>query len=420
MALCVNSNTTMAKERVHKIIARLGLASRRTAEEWIQEGLVSINGKVASIGDQADLAEDAIKVRGKLLRQTDEKSRVYFAYHKPRGFISTMGDDPQKRPSISQHLTTLKARVFPVGRLEFNQEGLLLLTNDGDFADRLRRSVDVVRVFKIKVDREPTPAEISRLEKGGRVEGRLIKPYSVKLVDRFAKKSMIEVAVQGMGAIDIKTLISHKGFKVDRVILVAIGQVGLGDLEPGAFRTLKKSQIDTILEKPELGLKRVDAKEGLALHQVAPSEDESEELPHSRMQHIPRAPRPGFERSSSSDRPARSWRNDAEPAERTQSFVISSDRRSPSREDSRRPPPFRGRRDDNKDYRAPREGGRPEERRPAKRFESKRSSAAPKVRLSFGGDSRSDSRGPRSDSRGPRSDSRSGGGFRGSQKRSRR
>ena len=413
----------MAKERVHKIIARLGLASRRRAEEWIMEGLVSINGKIAKVGDQADLQEDAIKVRGKLLKQTDEKSRVYFAYHKPKGYISTMGEDPQGRPSISEHLKHLKARVFAVGRLEFNQEGLLLLTDDGDFADQLRRSTDVVRVFRIKLDREPTPQDVTRLEKGGRVEGRLIQPYSVKLTERFTKKSMVELAIQGMGAIDIKTFMSHKGFRVDRVILAAIGQVTLGELKPGELRPLKKTQIDAILEKPELGLKRVDGKEGLFIHEPRVKDEEKEvreEFPRGREREPTRMPdhkpRPNFRKEFGAE------------SEKTQSFVISS-------EGKERAPRF------DRGARPARDGARP----PRKSFESKRSTAGgPKVKLTFagGGDSRDsrgpsrsfgrdsrgpsrDSRGPsRGDSRGPRSDTRgdSGarGGFRGSPKRSRR
>src|ERR1700735_429375 len=113
----------MAKERVQKILARAGLASRRKAEELIIEGVVTINGKIAVLGDQAEWGEDSIKVRGKLLHSTE--APIYLSFYKPKGVISMFGD-PEGRPSLEGYLGSIHKRLFPVGRLDFNSEGLLL------------------------------------------------------------------------------------------------------------------------------------------------------------------------------------------------------------------------------------------------------------------------------------------------------
>src|SRR4051812_35258736 len=112
----------MANERVQKILAQAGIASRRKAEEMITDGLVTINGKLAKLGDKADLTADAIKVKGKLLRSNAKEAHVYYAFYKPRGVISMMAD-PEGRPTLAEYLGKVHARVFPVGRLDFMSEG---------------------------------------------------------------------------------------------------------------------------------------------------------------------------------------------------------------------------------------------------------------------------------------------------------
>src|SRR5947209_7120382 len=119
----------MASERVQKVLAQAGIASRRKAEELISQGLVTINGKLAKLGDKAEFGKDAIKVKGKLLNSQAEPL-IYLAFNKPKGVISTL-TDPEGRSTLTDFLGKIKARVFPVGRLDFNSDGLLILTNDG-------------------------------------------------------------------------------------------------------------------------------------------------------------------------------------------------------------------------------------------------------------------------------------------------
>src|SRR4051812_37353961 len=134
----------MALERVQKILAQAGLASRRQAEQLIIEGVVTINGKVAKLGDKAELGKDSIKVRGKLLHAVE--SQVYYAFNKPRSVISLM-TDPESRAAISSYLGKMKQRLFPADRLEFNSEGLVLLTNDGAFVDKFQKDDNIPRIY---------------------------------------------------------------------------------------------------------------------------------------------------------------------------------------------------------------------------------------------------------------------------------
>jgi pseudouridine synthase len=248
----------MAKERVQKILARAGIASRRKAEELIVEGAVTINGKVAQLGDQAEWGQDAIKVNGKLLRSTE--APVYLSFYKPKGVISMFGD-PEGRPSLTEYLGTVRTRLFPVGRLDFNSEGLIVLTNDGDFAEKVQRRDDIIRVYHVKVKGHPNAEMLKRLERGAKVGHRMVKPESIKLTKEYTAKAQIEVVLLGAGAIDLKAFFELKGFLVERITRVAFGHLRLSGMRPGEFRHLKDTQAQAILEQPELGMKRQEHEE---------------------------------------------------------------------------------------------------------------------------------------------------------------
>ncbi|OFZ21086.1 MAG: hypothetical protein A2X94_07075, partial [Bdellovibrionales bacterium GWB1_55_8] len=218
----------MATERIQKILARVGIASRRAAEEIITEGLVTVNGRLAKLGDKADLNRDAIKVRGKLLQQPEEP--VYLAFHKPKGVISTVAPDPQGRPTLAGYISKVKARVFPIGKLHFNTEGLLLLTNDGHFTDEYQKRSDIPHVYHAKIKGHPDTAMIAALERGARVGRKLIKPNSVRATDELANKTKLEIVFLGSAALDVKSLLETKGFLLERLQRTAIGQVTLHGL----------------------------------------------------------------------------------------------------------------------------------------------------------------------------------------------
>jgi 23S rRNA pseudouridine2605 synthase len=249
----------MALERVQKILAKAGIASRRKAEELIEEGQVTINGKVAQLGDKAEWGKDAIKIKGKLLQYgATDQTPIYLAFYKPRGVISMLAD-PEGRPTLADYLTNLPTRVFPMGRLDFNSEGLLLLTNDGDMAEKIQKSDELPRVYQVKIRGHLDAAAIKQLEKGGKVEDRMIRPYSIRIADELASKSLVEIAVVGSGAQDIKAYFELKGFLIEKITRTAIGNITLRGLMPGQFKSLKDSQVQALIEQPELGIKAIEA-----------------------------------------------------------------------------------------------------------------------------------------------------------------
>lgn len=249
----------MATERVQKILAQAGIASRRKAEELIEAGLVTINGKTAKLGDKALRGKDAIKVQGKLLQQP--QSLVYVAFHKPKGVISALSDPMDGRPTLTDYLSKMKTRLFPVGRLDFMSEGLILLTNDGEFADQVQKRDDIPRVYSVKVKGHPSDEALANLAKGARVgedRKRLVKPYSIRVVQALESKSIVEVITLGSGVFDLKSLFAVKGFLVDKIVRTAIGHITLKALPPGHYRFLKSSQVQALLEQPELGMKKIE------------------------------------------------------------------------------------------------------------------------------------------------------------------
>jgi 23S rRNA pseudouridine2605 synthase len=245
----------MATERLQKILAKTGLASRRKAEELISEGNVTINGKVAKVGDKAELGKDAIKVKGKLIQGAEAK--VYLAFYKPKGVISMLVD-PENRPNLSDYLSKVHARVFPVGRLDFTSEGLIFLTNDGDFAEKLQKRDDIPRVYQVKLRGKMTDELIKRIERGAKIDHKVIRPHSVRLTREMESKSTIEIVMLGSGAVDIRAMLETKGFLVERIARTAIGHITLRGLEPGHYRLMKASQVEAIIEKPELGMVRLE------------------------------------------------------------------------------------------------------------------------------------------------------------------
>lgn len=247
----------MSKQRLQKLIAQAGLASRRQAEEWIREGLVSVNGRLAKLGDQADLSEDAIKVKGKLLRPVTAK--VHYAFNKPKGVISTLGTDPEGRTTLAPYLEKIKTRIFPVGKLEYNSEGMLLLTNDMELSKQIQSSTEILRTYRIKVKGHPDAKKLEGLQKGTKEEGKLIKPYSVKLHQHLKSKTFIDITFKGMKALNFKLLFERNHFLIERIVCVGIGHLSLEGIETGKLKALKPTQFEALVKQTYLGEKRVAA-----------------------------------------------------------------------------------------------------------------------------------------------------------------
>jgi pseudouridine synthase len=245
----------MALERVQKILARAGIASRRKAEELILEGSVTINGVTAKLGDQAEWGKDAIKVDGKLLTQTE--APIYLAFYKPKNVICAM-TDPQGRPALADYFTRVQARIYPIGKLDFESEGLVLLTNDGEIAQKIAKSKDLLQVYSIKVKGHPDADMLKRISRGMKTEkGHLVRPEVVRIDEKFENKSKVQVVMRGSAATELKTLLETRGFLFDRLVRTGIGQITLGELETGEYRRLEASQVRAIFEQPELGMRTI-------------------------------------------------------------------------------------------------------------------------------------------------------------------
>jgi len=267
----------MSQERIQKILAQAGIASRRKAEDLISQGLVTVNGKVAKLGDKATSGKDAIKVSGKLLRGAEEP--VYILFHKPKGVLSTM-EDPEGRATFKDFLGKIHARIFPVGRLDFNSEGAILLTNDGALAAALTKSPDLPRVYRVKVKGFIDDEKMKRLTRGGRVGEKFVKPHLVRLAETLTSKTHVDIVLLGSAAVDLKTYFETRGFLVERIVRMAIGHLTLHGLPPGHYRLLKQSQVDALTKQPELGLRvfEQDAKKAERLVSPPPEVDEDGEI----------------------------------------------------------------------------------------------------------------------------------------------
>ncbi len=245
----------MSTERIQKILAKAGISSRRKAEDLITQGDVTVNGVVAKLGDKAEFGKDAIKVSGKLIHAVEDP--VYYLLHKPRGMLSTLSD-PENRPVLTELLGRIKERLYPVGRLDFNSDGAILMTNDGATAELLQKRADIPRVYHVKVKGHPGPEAIARLEKGAKSGNKYLKPHSVRVLSPLQSKSEIEFVVLGSGVFDVRAYFEQKGLLVDRVTRHALGQLSIASMVPGQLRQLEKSQIDALLNQPELGLRQLE------------------------------------------------------------------------------------------------------------------------------------------------------------------
>jgi 23S rRNA pseudouridine2605 synthase len=234
-------------ERLQKILARAGLASRREAERWIVEGRVAVNGTIVSkLGSQADPTKDSIKVDGKRIKPA--AAPLYFAFHKPPGVLTTL-NDPQKRPDLTQFIEKLgsKQRVFPVGRLDYNSTGLLLLTNDGELARRLTHPrFGVKKVYRVKLSACPTEADLALLRKGIRLDDGLTAPARARVLEKLRKNAWVEIEMHEGRNREVRRIFEALGYFVEKLIRVRVGPISLGLLPPGELRRLSQSEIKAL------------------------------------------------------------------------------------------------------------------------------------------------------------------------------
>ncbi len=231
----------MPEERLQKLLAHAGIASRRKAEDLIIAGRVSVNGRtVTELGSKADLAVDQVKIDGQAI--SEPKNHLYVALHKPKNVISTV-HDPQGRETVMSFFKGMRERIYPVGRLDYASEGLLLLTNDGDFANRLLSPAShVTKTYLAKVNGSLTTEQEESFRRGIPMHGKKTAPAGLKLI-RPGDNPWYEVRLVEGRQNQIRIMFKHFGRLVEKLKRVKIGFLDLGDLKPGAYRTLTRSEV---------------------------------------------------------------------------------------------------------------------------------------------------------------------------------
>ncbi len=236
------------KERLQKIISAAGIASRRRAEELIAEGRVSVNGVVVrQPGTKADSVKDTIRVDGNTIFTS--KTNLYIALNKPEGVVTTMSD-PQKRPTVVDLLRDVPERVYPVGRLDYDSSGLLLLTNDGDFAQRVQHpSFQIPKVYRVKIQGRIPKKEIKKLGEGIALpDATIFRPENITLEKFNEKSSWLKLTLrEGKNRI-IRKGFDAAGYRVSRLRRESIGPVSLGALKEGSWRHLSRKEIADLLD----------------------------------------------------------------------------------------------------------------------------------------------------------------------------
>lgn len=233
----------MEKVRVQKIISESGLCSRRKAEELIADGKVTINGRVCTLGDKADPHTDSIAVNGRHIAAVPREKR-YIMLNKPRGYITTMLDE-QGRRIASDLLVGVEERVVPVGRLDRNSEGLLLFTNDGEFANEITHpSRHVSKTYRVTIDGSVTEEQLMKLTTGVELDdGKITLPCSTEVLTEEPGRTVLRMTIkQGLNR-QIRRMCAAVGLQVGRLRRTAIGGVKLGMLKTGEWRDLTKEEL---------------------------------------------------------------------------------------------------------------------------------------------------------------------------------
>ena len=232
------------EERLQKIISARGITSRRKAEEMIERGRVTVNGERAFLGDKADPELDEIAVDGKII--TEKSDLVYIMLNKPRGYVTTVKDE-RGRKTVMELVKDAGTRVYPVGRLDMASEGLLIFTNDGDFANRLMHpSHQVEKEYVVRVDGD-VDAGLTVLLSPMELDGKPVKKPKVEVLEDRGGSGTRSIVIHEGRNRQVRRMCEQAGLKVKRLIRVREGELSLGRLRRGEWRTLDKDELELLL-----------------------------------------------------------------------------------------------------------------------------------------------------------------------------
>jgi pseudouridine synthase len=237
--------------RLNKFLAQAGVASRREVDKMIAEGRIKVNGQVVQVlGYKIDNEKDRVEVDGRRVER--EEGLVYLMLNKPPGYLVTLKDN-FKRPTIQQLLPSLRQRIFPVGRLDFDSSGLLLMMNDGELAYRLTHPrFKVPKVYLVKVMGEPDPSDLARLEKGIYLDGKKTAPAKIAQIKSDPKKSLFKIEIFEGRKREVKRMFQAIGHKVLHLQRISFGGLRLGTLKTGKWRYLIRKEIDALKKQAAL------------------------------------------------------------------------------------------------------------------------------------------------------------------------
>ena len=232
----------MRAERLQKILSKAGITSRRKAEELILQGRVSVNGRVVKeLGAKAVLGKDDICLDGEAIKPEAEK--VVVALFKPRNCVTTL-HDPQGRPTVAELVKGISVRVYPVGRLDYDAEGLLLLTNDGDLAHRLQHPrYKVAKTYLVKIRGRPPEEALTQLQQGIRLEDGITAPAELHVLEDDNKATWLTLTLREGRNHQVKRMCAAVGCPVLKLRRTQIGPIDLGNLQPGRSRTLRAREV---------------------------------------------------------------------------------------------------------------------------------------------------------------------------------
>lgn len=233
----------MEKIRIQKIMADSGVCSRRNAEEYISAGRVKVNGRPCKLGDKALPGKDLITLDGEKIFVAKKRQLYYIMLHKPRGYVTTMSDELDRK-CVTELLEGIPERVYPVGRLDKNSEGLLLFTNDGAFAnDIMHPSRHVAKTYRVTVRPDVNDEQLIKLASGVEIDGKMTKECSVVVLDKQPGRVVLQMTIHEGRNRQIRKMCEAVGLEVARLKRTAIGPIKLGMLKPGEYRELKPDEL---------------------------------------------------------------------------------------------------------------------------------------------------------------------------------
>lgn len=231
--------------RLQKYLSMCAVASRRKAEELIAQGKVKVNGKVAQIGDKISPKHDTVTVSGRKI--VGSRKHYYIMLHKPRGYITTM-DDEMGRKCVAELVRDVGARVYPVGRLDKDSEGLLLMTNDGEFANHMTHpSKHIPKTYRVTVRPDVTEDMLTAFATGMEIDGRITAPADAHIIEKQDNRVVMEIVLYEGRNRQIRKMCESLGLEVARLKRTSMGALKLGMLPPGKWRELKEDEVHKLM-----------------------------------------------------------------------------------------------------------------------------------------------------------------------------